>query len=175
MKKNWAIRKDAEAVSPVIATILMVAITVVLAAVLYVMVLGFGTGGGGTPGLSVTKTANAAGTGWDFQCTAPTDVVSWNDCTVILEDVTNGNLIQWANISASTLSTGSAVTWHYGSAQTLTSLAKFLNVTDMGGNGEISNGDMIKVSGSWTAGVQYKLTLLYEQDDGTMATSTWTQ
>ena len=34
------IRKDERAVSPVIATILMVAITVVLAAVLYVMVSG---------------------------------------------------------------------------------------------------------------------------------------
>ncbi len=34
------IRKDEAAVSPVIATILMVAITVVLAAVLYVMVYG---------------------------------------------------------------------------------------------------------------------------------------
>ncbi|MDH4123163.1 MAG: type IV pilin N-terminal domain-containing protein [Thermoplasmata archaeon] len=41
MKKIWALRKATEAVSPVIATILMVAITVVLAAVLYVMVLGF--------------------------------------------------------------------------------------------------------------------------------------
>jgi flagellin-like protein len=40
MKKMWKNRKDA--VSPVIATILMVAITVVLAAVLYVMVMGFG-------------------------------------------------------------------------------------------------------------------------------------
>jgi len=36
-----AIRRDESAVSPVIATILMVAITVVLAAVLYVMVSGF--------------------------------------------------------------------------------------------------------------------------------------
>jgi len=42
MKKIWKIRKDKSAVSPVIATILMVAITVVLAAVLYVMVMGFG-------------------------------------------------------------------------------------------------------------------------------------
>lgn len=40
MKKIWKIRKQEEAVSPVIATILMVAITVVLAAVLYVMVMG---------------------------------------------------------------------------------------------------------------------------------------
>ena len=42
MKKMWKMRKDKRAVSPVIATILMVAITVVLAAVLYVMVMGFG-------------------------------------------------------------------------------------------------------------------------------------
>lgn len=41
MKKIWKIRKDKEGVSPVIATILMVAITVVLAAVLYVMVIQF--------------------------------------------------------------------------------------------------------------------------------------
>jgi flagellin-like protein len=44
MKKSW---KNRSGVSPVIATILMVAITVVLAAVLYVMVMGFG--GSGTP------------------------------------------------------------------------------------------------------------------------------
>lgn len=40
MKKIWNVRKEKEGVSPVIATILMVAITVVLAAVLYVMVMG---------------------------------------------------------------------------------------------------------------------------------------
>ena len=41
MKKVYKMR-DEDAVSPVIATILMVAITVVLAAVLYVMVIGMG-------------------------------------------------------------------------------------------------------------------------------------
>ena len=44
MKKIWKTRKDREGVSPVIATILMVAITVVLAAVLYVMVMGMSDG-----------------------------------------------------------------------------------------------------------------------------------
>jgi flagellin-like protein len=44
MKKMWKFRKDLKAVSPVIATILMVAITVVLAAVLYVLVSGYGGG-----------------------------------------------------------------------------------------------------------------------------------
>jgi len=46
MKK---LNRKEEAVSPVIATILMVAITVVLAATLYMMVGGFGEEGGGTP------------------------------------------------------------------------------------------------------------------------------
>src|SRR5437879_11677210 len=57
------IRKDEAAVSPVIATILMVAITVVLAAVLYVMVSGLISGPGGTPqalGMSVTKPTDEA-------------------------------------------------------------------------------------------------------------------
>lgn len=61
MKKSWIIRKDEKAVSPVIATILMVAITVVLAAVLYVMVTGLLTGPGGGPrsmGVQVARSSN---------------------------------------------------------------------------------------------------------------------
>jgi archaeal type IV pilus assembly protein PilA len=58
MKKMW--KKNNKAVSPVIATILMVAITVVLAAVLYVMVMGFG--GSGTPQApAVTLTKSTVG------------------------------------------------------------------------------------------------------------------
>ncbi len=57
MKKMW--KKNNKAVSPVIATILMVAITVVLAAVLYVMVMGFGGDGGGqAPTASLTNSGN---------------------------------------------------------------------------------------------------------------------
>jgi flagellin-like protein len=62
MKKIWKIRKDSEAVSPVIATILMVAITVVLAAVLYVMVMGFGPGGASAPQGSFTSVQKMSAT-----------------------------------------------------------------------------------------------------------------
>lgn len=56
MRKSWIIRKDEKAVSPVIATILMVAITVVLAAVLYVMVTGLLSGPGPTrPQITVAQ------------------------------------------------------------------------------------------------------------------------
>lgn len=60
MKKMW--KKNNKAVSPVIATILMVAITVVLAAVLYVMVMGFGDSGNPeAPTVSLTKTTTSTG------------------------------------------------------------------------------------------------------------------
>jgi len=60
MKKMW--KKNNKAVSPVIATILMVAITVVLAAVLYVMVMGFGDSGNpDAPTVSLTKTTTSTG------------------------------------------------------------------------------------------------------------------
>lgn len=52
MKRSW---KDRKGVSPVIATILMVAITVVLAAVLYVMVMGLGGDTAVTPTGQVTN------------------------------------------------------------------------------------------------------------------------
>ncbi|MFQ5552152.1 MAG: archaellin/type IV pilin N-terminal domain-containing protein [Thermoplasmata archaeon] len=61
MRTIGAIRRDRKAVSPVIATILMVAITVVLAAVLYVMVSGLVSGPGSTPnaiGVSVGQSSN---------------------------------------------------------------------------------------------------------------------
>ena len=61
MKKIWKMRKDGKAVSPVIATILMVAITVVLAAVLYVMVMGFGgSNNQQTPTATMTYTKTTA-------------------------------------------------------------------------------------------------------------------
>jgi flagellin-like protein len=57
MKRKAFIREDEEGVSPVIATILMVAITVVLAAVLYIMVIGLAPSGTSVPtGVWGTKT-----------------------------------------------------------------------------------------------------------------------
>lgn len=57
MKKLWNARKDSEGVSPVIATILMVAITVVLAAILMVMVMGM-TGDEAAPSATITATGD---------------------------------------------------------------------------------------------------------------------
>ncbi len=72
MRKLWLIRKDQEAVSPVIATILMVAITVVLAAVLYVMVSGLLGGGGTTTAKSVGFSRSSAGNNWTLSVSSTT-------------------------------------------------------------------------------------------------------
>jgi len=56
MKRIWILRKSREGVSPVIATILLVAITVVLAALLYVMALGIGGPGTISPPVIGTNT-----------------------------------------------------------------------------------------------------------------------
>src|SRR5437870_13008032 len=67
------IRKDEAAVSPVIATILMVAITVVLAAVLYVMVSGLLTPTGqGTRVMGGNIGRSGEGTNWTLLITTTT-------------------------------------------------------------------------------------------------------
>ncbi len=170
MKKVWAFRKDAEAVSPVIATILMVAITVVLAAVLYVMVLGFGTGGSNTPTVQLTsRTATAAG-GYKWTITAPTTEVTWTDLTVILQDSTNS--ATWSTMTQAGL-TGTGV-------QTQSITADFggttfwCNVTDLGGNGILSNGDYFTIEAAFASGTAYTMTMMHEPTDGQMVTQTWT-
>jgi archaeal type IV pilus assembly protein PilA len=82
MKKMWKNRKDA--VSPVIATILMVAITVVLAAVLYVMVMGFGSNNQQqTPVITMTYQKADNGTASDYTFT----VASVNRNDVKISDI----------------------------------------------------------------------------------------
>ncbi len=91
MKNVRLIRKDERAVSPVIATILMVAITVVLAAVLYVMVSGLIAGpGGGPQTIGVSQTPGSAN--WQLQIsstpgthslTTTTILIRWSNATIV--------------------------------------------------------------------------------------------
>lgn len=63
ISKKFAKRRKDSAVSPVIATILMVAITVVLAAVLYVMVSGFTHNPGSSQSVGMTSVQNTTTAG----------------------------------------------------------------------------------------------------------------
>ena len=99
--KKMAKRLKDSGVSPVIATILMVAITVVLAAVLYVMVSGFthSPGTANSVGLSVSQT----GSGW----VVTVDKVSSSTLALgnLKLEVTNGSATSVFTLSAGIFST----------------------------------------------------------------------
>jgi archaeal type IV pilus assembly protein PilA len=86
MKANRkAIYEDEEAVSPVIAVILMVAITVVLAATVFVLVNELGQDVGQTgPNLGLTTASGTGAEQWNIRITSATQSASWAEYTVIL-------------------------------------------------------------------------------------------
>jgi len=103
------IRKDEGAVSPVIATILMVAITVVLAAVLYVMVSGLlSPTGSGPRAIGVAPARSADGTNWTLTFTSvPSGLTTAGTRLTI---ITSGGSTSLASVAFSSLTSG-----NYGS------------------------------------------------------------
>jgi len=141
------IRRNEKAVSPVIATILMVAITVVLAAVLYVMVSGLiGTGTTGAPTVEMITTSTSEG--YELQFAQPSraegltaykvtvlkDSTAWSVMPVLLS---NGMAIQ---------NTGGAGEW--------------LNFTDLLGEGDLTGGDFFTLE-NLDSGYEYEVILLW--------------
>lgn len=117
MKKMWKLNN--KAVSPVIATILMVAITVVLAAVLYVMVMGFGGGDDNQAPSGVLGNAQAVTGGYNIT------VISMSPET----DVTD-------------------LSYRVNATGTLTPLAIGSNFWDLGADEKASAGDIFFASGA---------------------------
>jgi flagellin-like protein len=98
-KRKW---KD-DAVSPVIATILMVAITVVLAAVLYLLVSGLIGGGGSTAkqiGTSVAKSGD--GKNWTVTFAEVDTGMAGNQVSLIIKDKGGGIALPKTALSALT-------------------------------------------------------------------------
>jgi flagellin-like protein len=89
LKKKWVSLRSEDGVSPVIATILLVAITVVLAAVLYVMVSNMG-GLGGTPPpvIAFTPSHNSTDYIWTLTSIGSGRMVLKNDTFVQLKNET---------------------------------------------------------------------------------------
>jgi flagellin-like protein len=143
------IRRNEKAVSPVIATILMVAITVVLAAVLYVMVSGLiGTGTTGAPTIDLMQ--EAVGNGYELKVT-PARTVGHNSYEVsVLKDG-----VPWSGfpkaLAAGPIGTGPA--------------GEFLNFTDVAGPDSLSKGDYFTLQ-NLDSDTRYELLLIWAADDG---------
>jgi len=171
MKKIWAIRKDAEAVSPVIATILMVAITVVLAAVLYVMVLGFGGTSTQTPTSSITKSTVSNGVKYTF---APMSKdTPWGDVSILIQDQ-SGNTASWAPATTD-LNAGTTDTWN-GTSKALGSLSIYCIITDLAGNGYVNQGDFAtyQTAGTaYSASVTYTVTIMHDPSSAEICHATF--
>ncbi len=138
------IRKDEEAVSPVIATILMVAITVVLAAVLYVMVSGL------IGGPSTSKPTVA------FATPAPLGI--GEQVTVASASQAVGPANYKLNFAAgSTTGVAAAMPTTGGGFVVLTVGAAFyrVNWTDIGGEKTVNGGDSFVVTQTNAAGTTY--------------------
>lgn len=131
-----------------IATILMVAITVVLAAVLYVLVGGFlDPVGDEAPRVTLGMTECDA-EGCDARVTAasPSEVLSLFQVTVFADGL---QVIGPVPLEAGVNVTGSGLTFRY---------------TDIGGEGDVTAGDLLRLEGI-TPGVEYEIILLWHNGD----------
>lgn len=155
----------------ILFAVVVILIEVGLAALLYVLVLGFSGNGDGytTPGINILRRSSIAG-GFKIEFTSPTAEVTWSDITILLSD--GYNTLSWTNLTTEDMtSTSPPEVWHYGRGMDLNGLDVFLNVTDLAANGRISNGDYITLTvggGTFSAGTTYELTLLYKPTDGSM-------
>jgi len=122
MKRSW---KDRKGVSPVIATILMVAITVVLAAVLYVMVMGLGDIST-TPYGQITKVEKTGTGGYKLTLSTFSPSTKLTDIKV--------------NVNGTLFTSSDGKTWVPDKDDTYE-----ITVTDQAGDGKVSQGDYITV------------------------------
>ena len=155
---------EQDAVSPVIAVILMVAITVVLAAVLYVMVGNLlpRDGVNTTPKIEITKESTGA-TSHKLIFATPSADVAWDGLRLNIENLSNGQKATYSSSSSCT-----AYELLSGDDLGLT-----IDVTDNAAigatnlcNQKIGNGDYVELSGLGQ-GSQYEVVLFHVGTTGT--------
>jgi flagellin-like protein len=139
MKKIWKIRKDSEAVSPVIATILMVAITVVLAAVLYVMVMGFGGTGTQTPTGAFSQAIKADATHEKVQFGVLTPDTIRSDVKILITK----DGVAWANgVLPATGASGALTSATYSGTGVVAANITYVDLLD---DNKIGSGDYLSI------------------------------
>jgi flagellin-like protein len=175
-KMSWLVRSRSEAVSPVIATILLVGITVVLAATLYVMVFGFGTNTNTPPAATFTK--DSVPGGFKFTFTPFSKDTTWEKIAIVLTD--DSNAISFNNTTTVSMSslTGTMMTMkHCDGSRALGALTIWMNATDLAGNGYVNQGDSVTLTaagGQFSKSTTYTIVLLYKPTGDTITSQDFT-
>jgi hypothetical protein len=139
----------------VIGTILLVGITVVLAATLYLMAFGFG--GNSTnlpPTANFTRSSVADGFKWTF--TPFSKDTTWSDIYIILDS--GPSAIAFDNMTGPSMTGSPNMVVSFGSRD-LGNLTVFMNATDLAGNGYVNQGDSLTLT---TSGGAFQTTVNYE-------------
>ncbi|MDQ1372588.1 MAG: Zinc ribbon protein [Candidatus Thermoplasmatota archaeon] len=145
--------------------VVAIVVEIGLAAVLYVMVLGFSGPDVHTP--VTTLTGVPADDGWKFIIGPINSEVTWTEVSILV--TTLDGTVGWTP-SASDLTGGVGTTYDYG-AETLGALSVTLTVTDISGDGHLEFGDyfIFTASPGFSAEEDYTVALIYEPTDGIMA------
>ena len=152
----------------IVFAIVGILLSVGLAAVLYVMVLGFGGSVDTTPSLVFTSRSRISN-GLRFAFSQPTIPVVWDDIAIALS--TQVDVAGWHPHNDGFAGSG-LMTDNLGAAP-LGSLTVYCSVSDLMGNGLVSNGDYFELTTSGTPtfspSTTYSLTIIYEPTGGQMA------
>jgi flagellin-like protein len=163
MKKMWKLNN--KAVSPVIATILMVAITVVLAAVLYVMVMGFGgDGGSDTPTGSFTMTEAIDGTHQKVQFGVLSPETSLTELKIII--TTTAGSETWTYVSGASL---------VAPATDVVTTVDAISYVDLAADSTISSGDYLNIQLDAGATGSFTVTMIYTDTGDSIDVITFTK
>ncbi len=154
-------RKDSDAVAVVVGTILMVTITILLVAALYVFVFGIGK-----PAASHAPFGEFYSTsmpdGYRFTFTPVTPETRWSDVYVLV--MTQNESAMFGNVSSVGLESDSAPMSVRLGSQALGSLNVFMNITDIAANGRIDGGDSFTLTtggGQFSSSTTYQVVLMH--------------
>lgn len=143
------------------ASIFLVAITIVLVAVLLASVSGLMSNPADQPPVAEI-TMSTIEDGFRFVFSPFSKDTVWSDISILLS---NGNeIVSFNNMSTVDMHAGTYVTKCIG-YRTLGGLNVFMNVTDLAGDGHLSSGDRFTITtsgGHFQTDVDYELMLMYK-------------
>lgn len=171
-KKSWSCRRDVNAVTPVMATIFLVSITIVLVAVLFVSVSGLLSNPGDQPPIA-DMTMSTIENGYLVVFSPFSRDTVWSDVGIILSD--GSRMASFYNMSTVDMHPGTYVTKCLGN-RTLGNFEVFMNVTDLAGDGHLSSGDRFTITtsgGMFQTNVDYELMLMYKPGGALITSKTF--